>query len=50
MNGVCEYTDKPFDGHGRCLNDEILQQLLLAHPEAYESIPYGGEAKKGVFE
>jgi hypothetical protein len=37
MNGICEFTDKPFDGHGRCLNDEILQQLLLAYPEAYES-------------
>ena len=37
MNGICEYTDKPFDGHGRCLNDEILQQLLLTYPEAYES-------------
>jgi hypothetical protein len=37
MNGICEYTDEPFDGHGRCLNDEILQQLLLAYPEAYDS-------------
>jgi hypothetical protein len=37
MNGICEFTDKPLDGHGRCLNDEILQQLLLAYPEAYES-------------
>jgi hypothetical protein len=37
MNGICEYTDEPFDGYGRCLNDEILQQLLLAYPEAYDS-------------
>lgn len=23
-------------GYGRCLNDEVLQQLLLAYPEAYD--------------
>jgi len=24
-------------GYGRCLNDEVLQQLLLSHPEVYET-------------
>jgi hypothetical protein len=37
MNGICEFTDVPYDGHGRNLNDDILQQLLLAYPEAYDS-------------
>jgi hypothetical protein len=37
MNGICEFTGKPVDGNGRCLNDDVLQQLLLAYPEAYES-------------
>jgi hypothetical protein len=26
---------KPMAGYGRCLNDEVLQQLLLAFPQAY---------------
>jgi len=26
-------------GYGRCLNDEVLQQLLLSYPEAYEVHP-----------
>lgn len=25
----------PYSGYGRCLNDEVLQQLLLAFPQAY---------------
>jgi hypothetical protein len=29
-----------FAGHGRCLNDERLQQILLAFPELYESRPW----------
>ena len=28
---------KPFPGYGRCLNDERLQQILLAFPELYLS-------------
>jgi hypothetical protein len=47
-----DHDDEGFrlPGYGRCLNDEILQQLLLAHPEVYEAVPFGGEAKKGIFE
>jgi hypothetical protein len=37
MNGICPYTDEPFPGHGRSLNDDVLQKLLLAYPEVYES-------------
>ncbi|CAB5195112.1 hypothetical protein UFOVP176_60 [uncultured Caudovirales phage] len=50
MNEICSYTNKPFAGYGRSLNDEILQQLLLAHPEVYEAVPFGSEVKKGIFE
>jgi hypothetical protein len=50
LNEVDERTGEPLAGYGRCLNDEILQQLLLAHPEVYEAVPFGGEAKKGIFE
>ncbi len=32
-----EYTGTPLVGKGRCLNDEVLQQLLLAFPEVYET-------------
>lgn len=31
---------EPFPGYGRCLNDERLQQILLAFPELYESRPW----------
>jgi len=31
-----EYTGTPLVGKGRCLNDEVLQQLLLAYPEVYD--------------
>ena len=50
LNDVDQYTGKPFAGYGRSLNDEVFQQLLLAFPEVYEAVPFGGEAKKGVFE
>ena len=50
LNEVDERTGEPLAGYGRSLNDEILQQLLLAHPEVYEAVPFGGEAKKGIFE
>jgi hypothetical protein len=36
MNEINEYTGEPMAGYGRCLNDEILQKLLLAYPEVYE--------------
>jgi hypothetical protein len=50
LNDIDERTGKPFAGYGRCLNDEVLQQLLLAFPEVYEAVPFaGGEAKKVVF-
>lgn len=29
-------TKEPMPGHSRLLNDEVLQQLLLAFPEVYE--------------
>lgn len=29
------FDNEPMPGYGRCLNDEVLQQLLLAFPEAY---------------
>jgi hypothetical protein len=29
-------NDPECAGYGRCLNDDVLQQLLLAHPEVYE--------------
>ena len=50
LNEVDDRDRTPFAGYGRCLNDNVLQQLLLAFPEVYEAIPFGGEAKKGVFE
>ena len=36
LNDVDPYTGVPFAGYGRCLNDEVLQQLLLSFPEVYE--------------
>jgi hypothetical protein len=38
-------NDPDTAGYGRCLNDEVLQQLLLAHPEVYESQMFGQPAK-----
>ena len=37
MNEICQYTKEPLAGYGRCLNDEILQKLLLAYPEIYNT-------------
>lgn len=34
-----------FAGYGRSLNDELFQQLLLAHPEVYESQMFGTPTK-----
>lgn len=48
LNEINERTGKPFAGYGRCLNDNLLQQLLLAHPEVYESQMFG-EPTKDLF-
>lgn len=40
LNDICQYTNQPHAGHGRSLNDDILQQLLLAHPEIYDFVPF----------
>ena len=37
MNEIGQYTKEPMAGFGRCLNDEILQKLLLAYPEIYKT-------------
>jgi hypothetical protein len=49
LNEVDHYTGKPFAGYGRSLNDKVLQQLLLAFPEVYETLPYPYKPKN-VFE
>ena len=38
----------PFPGYGRCLNDERLQQVLLAFPELYESRPWSNNPTEEV--
>jgi hypothetical protein len=48
LNELDDRTGKPFAGYVRSLNDNILQQLLLAHPEVYETFPY--HQPKNVFE
>ena len=48
LNELDDRTGKPFAGYGRCLNEDVLQQLLLAFPEAYETFPY--HKPKNVFE
>lgn len=48
INEIDDRTGQPFAGYGRCLNDQMLQQLLLAFPEVYETFPY--DAPKNVFE
>lgn len=48
LNELDDRTGKPFAGYGRSLNDNILQQLLLAHPEVYETFPY--HQPKNIFE
>jgi hypothetical protein len=50
LNEVNPDTHKPYAGYGRSLNDDVLQQLLLAHPEVYDTVPFGYESKKGIFE
>jgi len=48
INEIDERTGQPFAGYGRCLNDQMLQQLLLAFPKVYETFPY--DEPKNVFE
>ena len=36
INGVSPYTGEVMAGSERSLNDEVLQQLLLAYPEVYD--------------
>ena len=38
-NGTNPFTGEPMPGDTRLLNDEILQQLLLAFPEVYKRCP-----------
>jgi hypothetical protein len=38
-------NDPELAGYGRSLNDNVLQQLLLAHPEVYESQMFGKPTK-----
>lgn len=45
FNEIDERTGQPYAGYGRCLNDGLLQQLLLAHPEVYESQMFGKPTK-----
>jgi hypothetical protein len=49
LNECDDRTGKPFAGYGRCLNDQMLQQLLLAFPEVYDC-PNWTQQSKGVFE
>jgi hypothetical protein len=49
LNECDDRTGKPFAGYGRCLNDKVLQQLLLAFPEVYDC-PNWTQQSKGVFE
>ena len=48
LNEIDDRTGQPFAGYGRSLNDKVLQQLLLAFPEAYKTFPY--DEPKNVFE
>ena len=49
LNEFDTQTGKAFAGYGRSLNDEMLQQLLLAYPEIYKAVPFG-KKNKGIFE
>ena len=46
VNEVDEDTGKQLAGYGRCLNDAVLQKLLLAYPEAYKFTSESFEWKK----
>ena len=45
-----DHEGKPFPGYGRCLNDERLQQILLAFPELYESGTWSSTPEKALFQ
>lgn len=45
-----DHEGKPFPGYGRCLNDERLQQILLAFPELYESGTWRTTPEKALFQ
>lgn len=45
INEIDDRTGQPFAGYGRCLNDQMLQQLLLAFPEVYETTSFVKPAK-----
>lgn len=49
LNEIDDRTGKPFAGYGRSLNDEVLQQLLLAFPEVYNTVSFP-ESTTNVFE
>lgn len=50
LNDTNSYTGNPLPGYGRCLNDERLQQILLAFPELYESRPWSTQPEKAMFQ
>ena len=43
-------NDPDFYGYSRCLNDERLQQILLAFPELYESARWSQTSEKAMFQ
>ena len=43
-------NDPDFPGFSRCLNDERLQQILLAFPELYESARWNQTSEKALFQ
>ena len=45
-----DHEGKPFPGYGRNLNDERLQQILLAFPELYESGTWSTTPEKALFQ
>lgn len=45
-----DHEGKPYPGYGRCLNDERLQQILLAFPELYESGTWSTTPEKALFQ
>lgn len=43
-----DHEGNSFPGYGRCLNDERLQQILLAFPELYESRSWSNNPSEEV--
>ena len=50
LNEPSPYTGEVMAGHGRCLNDERLQQILLAFPELYLSSPWSNQPTEAMFQ